>query len=403
MFKIHKNLIEAVIKTVHSTVLENRYADSAVNYILKSNPKWGARDRKFIAEGAYEIIRNLRLISYAAGVGTATRQDIEKIVIAWLFLNRISDEATLQSYGLDKANLLRRYEEGKLTRRIRESVPDWLDDLGQKELGARWEQEITALNEIAKVVLRVNTLKTDKRRLASSLSESGVKTSELNNYPDALVLEERKNIFTLDEFKKGYFEVQDATSQKIAYFSKVRPGMRVIDACAGAGGKSLHLASVMQNKGKILALDVEQDKLDELKRRARRNGVSIIETRLIDGRKVIKRLEGSADLVLLDVPCSGLGVIRRNPDAKWKLRKERIEELVKIQAEILSVYSIMVKPGGTLVYATCSILPSENGDQVAKFLKDHPGFVLEEEITVSPAESGFDGFYMARIIKAIKT
>ncbi len=403
MFKIHKNLIEAVIKTVHSTVLENRYADSAVNYILKSNPKWGARDRKFIAEGAYEIIRNLRLISYAAGVGTATRQDIEKIVIAWLFLNRISDEATLQSYGLDKANLLRRYEEGKLTRRIRESVPDWLDDLGQKELGARWEQEITALNEIAKVVLRVNTLKTDKRRLASSLSESGVKTSELNNYPDALVLEERKNIFTLDEFKKGYFEVQDATSQKIAYFSKVRPGMRVIDACAGAGGKSLHLASVMQNKGKILALDVEQDKLDELKRRARRNGVSIIETRLIDGRKVIKRLEGSADLVLLDVPCSGLGVIRRNPDAKWKLKKERIEELVKIQAEILSVYSIMVKPGGTLVYATCSILPSENGDQVAKFLKDHPGFVLEEEITVSPAESGFDGFYMARIIKAIKT
>ena len=403
MFKIHKNLIEAVIKTVHSTVLENRYADSAVNYILKSNPKWGARDRKFIAEGAYEIIRNLRLISYAAGVGTATRQDIEKIVIAWLFLNRISDEATLQSYGLDKANLLRRYEEGKLTRRIRESVPDWLDDLGQKELGARWEQEITALNEIAKVVLRVNTLKTDKRRLASSLSESGVKTSELNNYPDALVLEERKNIFTLDEFKKGYFEVQDATSQKIAYFSKVRPGMRVIDACAGAGGKSLHLASVMQNKGKILALDVEQDKLDELKRRARRNGVSIIETRLIDGRKVIKRLEGSADLVLLDVPCSGLGVIRRNPDAKWKLRKERIEELVKIQAEILSVYSIMVKPGGTLVYATCSILPSENGDQVAKFLKEHPGFVLEEEITVSPAESGFDGFYMARIIKANKT
>jgi len=403
MIKIHKNLIEAVIKTVYSTVIENRYADSAVNHILKSNPKWGARDRKFIAEGAYEIIRNLRLISYAAGVGMESRKDVEKMVAAHLFIHRLIDEATLNSYGLEKSNLLRRYEEGKLTAKIRESVPDWLDELGQKELGKRWEHEIKALNEMAKVVLRVNTLKSDKRRLSSTLAEAGIKTAAIPGYPDALVLEERKNIFTLEEFKKGYFEVQDATSQKIAYFSNVKPGMRVIDACAGAGGKSLHLASVMKNKGKILALDVEQDKLDELKRRARRNGVSIIETRLIEGKKVIKRLEGSADLLLLDVPCSGLGVIRRNPDAKWKLKKERIEELIKIQADILSYYSIMVKPGGTLVYATCSILPSENGDQVNKFLKEYPAFVLEEEVSVSPAESGFDGFYMARIIKTKET
>ncbi len=396
---IHKNLVEAVIRAVESSVLENRYAHSVINYVLKTNPKWGARDRKFIAEGAYEVIRNLRLLSYSAGVGTQRREDIRKIIYTHLFLSRLIDEKTLVENGLKKDDIIRRYEEGKKERRIRESVPDWLDELGVKELGARWEHELTALNSMAKVVLRVNTLKTNRRRLSSDLAEKGIKTVDIPGYPDAIALEQRSNVFTLEEFKKGYFEVQDASSQKIAYFSRVKPGMRVIDACAGAGGKSLHIANLMQNKGKILALDIEQDKLDELKRRSRRNGVSIIEAKLIDSKKVIKRLEASADLVLLDVPCSGLGVIRRNPDSKWKLKPERIEELLKIQAEILSFYSTMVKPGGTLVYATCSILPSENNRQVTRFLSTNPGFVIEEEISVSPAESGFDGFYMARMIR----
>ncbi len=396
---IHKNLVEAVVKIVESSVLEGRYAHSVINYILKTNPKWGSRDRKFIAEGAYEVIRNLRLLSFSAGVGIERREDIRKIIFTHLFLSRLIDEKTLNENGLNKGEILRRFEEGKKERKIRESVPDWLDDLGVKELGARWEHELTALNSMAKVVLRVNTLKTNKRRLSADLAEKGIKTNEITGYPDALVLEQRSNVFTLEEFKRGLFEVQDASSQKIAYFSRVKPGMRVIDACAGAGGKSLHLANLMHNKGKILALDVEQDKLDELKRRSRRNGVSIIEAKLIDSKKVIKRLEASADLVLLDVPCSGLGVVRRNPDSKWKLKPERIEELIKIQAEILSFYSTMVKPGGTLVYATCSILPSENKGQVSRFLDANPGFVLEEEVPISPAESGFDGFYMARMTR----
>jgi len=394
---IHKNLVEAVIRVVENSVTGNYYAHSAINYILRSNPKWGSRDRKFIAEGAYEIIRNLRLLAFSAGVGTETREDVVKIVFTHLYLSGLIDEKTLNENGLTKKEVAVRFEEGKKDRRIRESVPDWLDELGVKELGAQWEHELAALNSMAKVVLRVNTLKTGKKRLSSELAGKGVETFEIEGYPDALVLGQRQNVFTFEEFKKGYFEVQDASSQKIAYFSRVKPGMRVIDACSGAGGKSLHMASLMQNKGKIIALDVEKDKLEELKRRARRNGVSIIEPRLIESKKVIKRLEASADLVLLDVPCSGLGVIRRNPDSKWKLKAERIEELIAIQAEILSFYSIMVKPGGTLVYATCSILPSENGGQIAKFLKAHPGFVLEEENSVSPARSGFDGFYMARL------
>lgn len=398
MKKIYKNLIDAVVKITTSTILENRHADGVINYVLKTNPKWGARDRKFIGESSYDIIRHLRHLSYAASTGTQTEEQIRKVVMAYLFINRLIDEPMLEGSGLKKEKLLQRYEEGKQTRKIRESVPDWLDELGEQELGARWEKELVALNKQAEVIIRVNSLKTNKRYLTEKFAEQNISVKENATYPDALILEERKNIFQTDEFKKGYFEIQDASSQAVAYFAGVKPGMRVIDACAGAGGKSLHMAAQMKNKGKILSLDVEEKKLFELKKRAKRGGVSIIETRLIDGSKVIKRLADSADVVLLDVPCSGLGVLRRNPDAKWKLKKERIEELVKIQSEILSSYSAMVKKGGLLVFVTCSILPSENENQIKQFLSNHgDSFELLESKSVSPSESGFDGFFMAKL------
>lgn len=398
MKKIYKNLIDAVVKITTSTILENRHADGVINYVLKTNPKWGARDRKFIGESSYDIIRHLRHLSYAASTGTQNEEQIRKVVLAYLFINRLIDEPMLEGSGLKKEKLLQRYEEGKQTRKIRESVPDWLDELGEQELGARWEKELVALNKQAEVIIRVNSLKTNKRYLTEKFAEQNIAVKENSSYPDALILEERKNIFLTDEFKKGFFEIQDASSQAVAYFAGVKPGMRVIDACAGAGGKSLHMAAQMKNKGKILSLDVEEKKLFELKKRAKRGGVSIIEPRLIDSSKVIKRLADSADVVLLDVPCSGLGVLRRNPDAKWKLKKERIEELVKIQSEILSSYSAMVKKGGLLVFVTCSILPSENENQIKQFLSSHgDSFELLESKSVSPAESGFDGFFMAKL------
>jgi 16S rRNA (cytosine967-C5)-methyltransferase len=173
--------------------------------------------------------------------------------------------------------------------------------------------------------------------------------------------------------------------------------MRVVDACAGAGGKSLHLAALMRNQGTIISLDTEAWKLDELRRRAKRNGVQIIQTRPIESSKTIKRLHGTADRLLLDVPCSGLGTLRRNPDAKWKLTPEFLDNVRATQADILRSYSKILRPGGQLVYATCSILPSENEKQVERFLSENPNFRLLEERKLTPAEHGFDGFYMARI------
>jgi 16S rRNA (cytosine967-C5)-methyltransferase len=185
----------------------------------------------------------------------------------------------------------------------------------------------------------------------------------------------------------------------VAEFLQIEPGMRIVDACAGAGGKTLHIASLSQNKGRIISLDTEQWKIDEAKKRARRAGVSNLETRLIDSNKVIKKLYDTADRLLLDVPCSGLGVLKRNPDAKWKLSPEFIDKVKGQQEAILEDYCKIVKPGGKMVYATCSILPSENQLQVQKFLSKNDQFTLEEERVVLPSESGFDGFYMARLLR----
>jgi 16S rRNA (cytosine967-C5)-methyltransferase len=184
----------------------------------------------------------------------------------------------------------------------------------------------------------------------------------------------------------------------MAFEFGVEAGQRVIDACAGAGGKSLHMASLMQNKGKVIALDVLEKKLDSLRERSTRAGATIIETRLIESTKVIKRLAESSDRVLLDVPCSGMGVLRRNPDAKWKLTPEEITHLNNLQAEILSGYSKMCRPGATLMYATCSMMPSENLKQVEKFLSQNDSrFSLEKEETLWPEVGGPDGFYFARL------
>jgi len=237
--------------------------------------------------------------------------------------------------------------------------------------------------------------------------EIGIQTFPLDFTNDALLVEQRQNLFQTSYFKDGYFELQDASSQLVANYLDVKPGMRIIDACAGAGGKSLHLAALMQNKGKVLALDTEEWKLNELKKRAKRDGVDIIETRIITSSKIIKRLAESADRVLLDVPCSGLGVLRRNPDAKWKLSPQRIVELNALQEKILESYSLMVKPNGKIVYSTCSILPSENEMQIENFLtKKKPGkngekFKFLEEKKISPAVDGFDGFYIC-VLQRIK-
>jgi len=246
--------------------------------------------------------------------------------------------------------------------------------------------------------LRANRLKSTPQKVKQLLfKEAGIKTELIAN--DALVVTERKNLFKTQVYQDGLFEVQDYSSQQAAPALEVKPGMTVIDACAGAGGKSLHLAALMENKGTIIAMDTADWKLKELRKRARRNGVQNIETRPITGTKVIKRLHGRADRLLLDVPCSGIGVIRRNPDSKWKLSPEFIDRLKTTQLDILARYPKMVKPGGKMVYATCSVLPSENEHQLEQFLTTETGkdWRLISTKTFLPQRDGYDGFFVSSL------
>ena len=394
--RLHRNLVFTVIDSLNSIFNEGVYADKAVEFALKKDARWGARDRKFVAETIYEIVRWKRLYNEIAETKDHySRENLWKLFTVWAVLRGIQLPDWKYFENAPERRIKGKFDQVQNIRKIKESIPDWLDELGELELGKKWDQELTALNKQAPVVLRTNTLRTSRQKLEKILADNEIETKIDPNFKDALVLAERKNVFRTDAFQSGFFEVQDASSQLVAEFLEVKPGMRVVDTCAGAGGKTLHLAALMENKGQIIAMDIYAGKLKELKRRAKRAGAHNIQPRLIESSKTIKKLKESADRVLIDAPCSGLGVLKRNPDAKWKLLPEFIENIKKTQAEILNSYSKLVKKGGKLVYATCSILPSENEEQVANFLENNPNFSLVNENKVSPSKSGYDGFYMA--------
>jgi len=346
------------------------------------------------------MVRWKRLYNEIAGSKDHyTRDNLWKNFAVWATLKGISLPDWKYFTGTPTRRIKGKFDELQSIRKYRESIPDWMDEVGSAELGKKWDKELTELNKQARVILRVNSLKTTKKELQHLLRLEEIETEEIANAPHALMLVERKNVFLTDAFKRGLFEVQDASSQLVAPFLDVKPGQKVVDTCAGAGGKTLHLASLMENKGQIIAMDIYGHKLAELKKRAKRDGAHNIETRTIEGTKSIKKLKGKADRVLIDAPCSGIGVLKRNPDSKWKLNADFLDRIRKTQAEILDKYATMVKPGGKLVYATCSILPSENENQVKAFLKNHTDFRLAKDKKVSPAASGFDGFYMALLEK----
>ena len=397
--RLHRNLVYTTIDSLNAIFNEGEYADKVVARALKKDKRWGSSDRKFVAETIYEIVRWKRLYSEIAEVKEPfDRENLWRMFAVWAVLRGYPIPDWKQLEGTPERKIKGRFDELSKIRALKESIPDWMDELGVKELGEKvWATEIAAQNQPAKVILRTNTLKGTKENLRNTLMDLNIETEYLKDQPEALVLKERANVFLTDAFKQGLFEVQDANSQLVAGFLDVKPGMRVVDTCAGAGGKTLHIASLMENKGQLIAMDLYESKLKQLKLRAKRNGAFNIEYRIIDTTKVIKKLHEKADRVLIDAPCSGLGVLKRNPDAKWKLQPEFIDNIRKVQAEVLESYSKIVKPGGKLVYATCSVLPSENQEQVEKFLKTEIGqqFTFIKDRKILASESGFDGFYMA--------
>lgn len=423
--KIHKHLVIQIVNVLQTVFTEQAFADKEIERLFKSDRKLGSRDRKFIAESVYELVRWWKKYFFYAYCFNNPKElqtdfsDIDDdfcfnpkyledgpfVFLMWVMwwydkkhdANHFTVDFVTEEDFIDIRKFLKNAKGKKWGSAIEHSIPQWMDKFGKEQFAQEWEALIETLNKQASVYLRTNTLKTNREQLLTHLTQEKIPVLPVEDVPTAVVLTARKNVFTTEAFKKGFFEMQDVASQMVAPFLRVEPGQRVIDACAGAGGKSLHLAQLMKNKGKIISLDIHQWKLDELRKRAKRAGVDIIESRLIEDSKTIKRLQSSCDRLLLDVPCSGFGVLRRNPDRKWKMSEDEIRELVELQRKIITEYSSMLKVGGLMVYATCSVLPVENQLQVEWFLENNKNFSFVEEIKVNPVKTGYDGFYAALI------
>jgi 16S rRNA (cytosine967-C5)-methyltransferase len=391
--KMHRLLAEASAGIVKSVFKEHKVLDHALAGAFEENPKWGKRDRGFIAETVFEVIRWRRALGFLADSEEANaicaaqwvRMGYE-IPDWWKFKGLAANEMRSREAGL-----------ADQPRAVRESIPDWLDELGVSELGAAWDVEIAALNQRAPVFLRVNTLKNTRAEAIEWLASHQVVAAEVPGLPDGLVLAPGKAL-PKPLRTEGRVEIQDGGSQLIAPLLDPQPGERIIDACSGAGGKSLHLAALMGDEGRVFAMDVAGVKLVELERRARRAGARCIKTKPITATTPVDFAE-IADRLIIDAPCSGLGTLKRQPDLKWRLKAAQIDRVRGIQKELLATYTAMLRPGGTLVYATCSILPSENRAAVDSLLETG-GFSLIAERPVSPAATGFDGFYAAAMVKS---
>lgn len=383
-------LRRALLLALSDVFRDGRPADKVIEYYLKSQKKWGSRDRRQFAETVYGMVRWWRRLVVECdfewqdfSTDWSDRQ-FEKILDHWL-------------EGFEVVN-----PSGQLSLAEKNSFTDYLTELFIQQRPEDAEDILTRLNEPARAFLRLNALKGTRKNLMDRLAAEEIEVEaispEISGQEMTVALKKRTNVFITKAFHAGCFEMQDLHSQQVAPFLQVEPGQRVIDACAGAGGKTLHIAALMKNSGRIVAMDNYGRKLEELSRRSQRAGVQIVEARLIDSTKIIKRQIDSADRLLLDVPCSGTGVIRRNPDTKWKFNTEDEQRLRVTQSEILQSYSRMLKVGGKMVYATCSVLPSENQQQVRSFLKQNPEcWDLEAEAHPLPGDEGSDGFYMARL------
>lgn len=397
----YKEMLPHIADTLDNIFISAKPADKAIEQIMRLNKKWPFERRNFFAEAIYDFVRYRRLLQETAETYFNTSNiSYHEIIICWLVYKGYDIPTTgiYKSISPTKINTI--LQKLSAVRKLRESIPDWLDAIGEKETGKKWNEIIASLNQKPPLTIRANFLKITVDGLRDELKKENISTIPVDWCPGALIIPVFTNLFRTEAFKKGLFELQDAASQMVVNSMNIKPGMRIIDACAGAGGKSLHIASLMNNKGKIIALDNKEWKLTELKTRARRAGIDIIETKVLDSTKILKRLANTADKVLLDVPCSGTGVLKRNPDIKWKLTPERLLELQKLQQHILLSYSQLTKPGGEMVYATCSVLPSEGEEQIKTFLQEkNIEWDLVDEKRISPAEFNCDGFYIALLKK----
>ncbi len=393
-------------------------ADAILRRFFQERKYLGAKDRRAIGDYYYATIKHARRLEARAADAFPEEQIVPAHMVAALMLIRGSEPAvvygTFADIGIsfrhgsieqlaDTERERQRLEKLSYIERlaILHSFPTWFAIRMGAEYGMdALEPILSLLNQEAPISLRANTLLATREKVEEDIRREGFETTSSSIAPDALRLAKRINVFGLDSFRRGEFEVQDEASQLVAPFAHIRKtSIKALDACAGAGGKTLHLAALMKNHGEIFATDVDGRKLEELKVRARRSGAQNIRIIVPDQKEKMLGADktGWFDLVLLDVPCTGTGTLRRNPGIKWLLTEQMLEELTQKQRTILEENVHFVKPGGTLLYATCSLLKEEGEAQMEWFVSQHPEFMIEETMRTRPDLDGCDGFFVARL------
>jgi len=411
--------------------------DAAANYFRRRR-YIGAKDRAQISAYLYAVLRHRAVIDWwtiRASRGEITPNPRSRIIGAVLLIDGWAAEEIAKSFdgGRFRPAPLSRDEERlvlglagrtmthpEMPRAVANDIPDWLEPYLAKLYGKQLETEMAALNASAPLYLRVNPLKADRDTARRALAAEHIDAEPTRWSPLGLRVLHRVPLAGTAAFKEGLVEVQDEASQIAALLADARPGMRVVDFCAGAGGKTLALAAAMRNRGKLVACDTAEWRLERAGKRLRRAGISNVERRVLSSERDLwvkhhapKGKEGGFDRVFVDAPCLGIGSWRRNPDAKWRSSPQDLAELIERQRAILDSASRLVKPGGRLIYATCSLLREENEAQAEAFLAAHADFTPypvarawaetiggdcpggADYLRLTPAQHATDGFFVA--------
>ena len=418
----------AVLEVLGRVREQGWLADRALEVVTRRESRLYSNERRAVAETLYGVVRWQGQLEWILG----GRPGLQALYAAWLARHGgLSAEGAERRTGIPRGTLAPLAEADERIAALadpanrlaaEESLPPWLSRQLVAELGLEEARALaSALNRRAPLTVRANLLRGSRESLATRLAEEGAESEPTPLSPWGLALTGHANAFGLPSFKEGLFEVQDEGSQLVALACGARPGMKVVDACAGAGGKSLALAAEMRNRGEILACDVDAGRLEEARRRARRDGVHNLRTKVLpagaEADEALRPLEGWADVVLVDAPCSGLGTLRRKPDARWRLEPTSLPRFAATQRELVERFARLVAPGGRLLYATCSVARAEN-EEVAAFAASLPGLspfplartlgaTLEEEtrahgneLRLLPHRHGTDGFFAAAFEKA---
>ena len=422
--------VAAAIDILTAIDTEHRPADDVAAEYFRRRRYVGAKDRARIAGHVYAVLRHRAALDWWIAKHRVPTGSRSRVLAGLVLVERWRPDVILACCDGDRFRPARldHTEEGfirdlatrtlrhpEMPRAVANDLPDWLEPYFERVFGKSLEREMAALNGPAPTDLRVNLLKTDRETARRTLATEGIAVAPTPLSRLGLRLHERVPLGNLAAFKQGLVEVQDESSQIAALLADARPGMRVVDFCAGAGGKTLALAVGMDNRGKLVACEVSQRRLDRAAHRLRRAGVANVERRALSGErdKWVKHHKAGFDRVFADVPCLGTGTWRRNPDAKWRMRPEDLAELVERQQLILRSAARLVRPGGRLIYATCSLLREEDEAQAEAFLAAEPDFSLlpvarvwretiggaspggEDYLRLTPAQHGTDGFFVA--------